>query len=168
MAEQAVSRRAFLRFGAATAVTAGTVVALGSGTASAQTADVQTFRLDPTGGGSSVCNACRGHAANKVFRASGAADARRAHKGCRCTVVKGPSLPAPIADAVFGKSDVADRRDAKIAELLDSGTVAGVEVPVFAAGAPIILAVGGGLGYWFLRRRNREPATVHVDRGEWK
>ena len=179
---RAVTRRGFLRLGAATAVAAGAVATLGSGTAFAQTDGgdaVQTLQLDPTGGGSScrhghgngtcaACNACKGHAKNKVFRTSDAADANRAHTGCRCAVVKGQTLPTPIADAVFGKSDVVDRRDPKVADLLDNGTVGGVEVPVFAAGAPILLAVGGGVGYWLWRRKHRDPVTADVDQGEWK
>jgi hypothetical protein len=167
-----LSRRAFLGRGAAMAAAGAAVAVVGNAAmpaiAGADEKTFPTFALTPNGG---ACGACQKHAANKVFRTSDAAERLRAHKGCRCTIIAGPALTPPIHDAVFrGTGEVADRRDPRVAEILDKGTINGVPVPVLAIGAPIILGVGGGLAYWFWRRHERttELATAPVDRGEWK
>lgn len=60
--------------------------------------------------GHRVCNACKGHAANRFYRTPRAADRDRAHKGCNCAVVPHP-LPAGTYNRLFsGKRDVWDRR----------------------------------------------------------
>ena len=165
-----LSRRAFLQRGAGAAAAGTALAVLGStGLAGAQETKeptAPTFALAPNGG---ACNACRQHATNKVFRTETAANTYRAHKGCRCTVTGGQELTLPAFAAVFGDSgEHVDRRDPKIAELLDKGTLDGTPVPVLAIGAPILLAVGGGAAYWFWRRQHREPAGAGVDHGDWK
>lgn len=145
---------------------------------------VATFALDPVGGGSScrggtgngtcgACGACRKHAENKVFRTKEAADEFRAHKGCRCAVVDGAVIDKNVADAVFAKGDVADKRDPETGGLLHPG--GGVTVPVMAATLPVIAAAGGGLA-WYLMRRHDRAATeaagdgtgAPVDHGDWR
>jgi hypothetical protein len=179
MHQEAFSRRNFLRLGAsATAATAALAV-LGPRVAFADTGTAPTFKLDPTGGGSSCrggkgnggcasCNACKHHAGNKVFKSKGAAGTLRAHKGCRCTVVAGPDVPQAVFDQAFLNGDVVDRRDPKIAQLLDTTTASGVEVPVLAATAPALLVAGGAVGYWFWKRKHVEPVGADADRGDWK
>jgi hypothetical protein len=165
-----LSRRAFLRRGATVAV-AGTAVAVFGSNAVAGAQETKeptapTFTLTPNGG---ACNACRQHAKNKVFRSDKAADTYRAHKGCHCTVGAGQELTLPVFTAVFGDAGQhADRRDPKIAELLDKGTLDGAPVPVLAIGAPILLAAGGGAAYLWWRRQHREPAGAGIDHGDWK
>jgi hypothetical protein len=165
MVNGALSRRAFLERGAMVAAGAATAVALSGTTAFAQdTAQTEpTFALAPSGG---ACNACRGHATNKLFRTEDAANAFRAHNGCRCTTTKGQTISPPVFAAVFGDAgQSADRRDKRTAELLDKGTVDGVPVPVMAATAPVLLLAAGGGIWWWMRHHDKksEPATVEVD-----
>ena len=139
--------------------------------------------LDPTGGGRScgprefedpkgtvvksggcpACNACKPHAKNKLFSSAEAADARRAHKGCLCTVVDGPVLASEVFDSVFVDSDSCDRRDPRVAAILTGGTVDPVPVPMIAGIAvPVVLVAAGGIGYAIWRRNQRrlDAATV--------
>lgn len=60
--------------------------------------------------GRRVCNACKGHAANRYYRTPKAADGDRAHTGCNCAIVPHP-LPAGTYHHFFsGKRDVWDAR----------------------------------------------------------
>jgi hypothetical protein len=121
MSGRALSRRVFLGRGAAALSGAVAAVALQANGASAAESTTPTFALTPNGG---ACAACRNHAANKVFRTNDAANTFRAHHGCHCSVVRGPSLTPPVFSAVFGDAgQSADRRDPRTAELLDRGTV---------------------------------------------
>ncbi len=47
-------------------------------------------------------NACRLHAANKLFADPKAADQHRAHPGCKCQVVVGGELPEHVWSGLFG------------------------------------------------------------------
>ena len=68
------------------------------------------YRLDPVhrpGAGKSTsnctgCTACRHHARNKLFATSKAADRVRAHKGCKCKVVRAAPVSADTYEALFG------------------------------------------------------------------
>jgi hypothetical protein len=138
---------------------------------------VETFALDPVGGGSScrggtgagtcaACSACKKHAENKIFRTKDAADKYRAHPGCRCQVVAGQVVDTDVAGAVFAKGDVADKRDPETGGLLTPGS--GVTVPVMAATLPVIAAGGGALAYFLMRRHDREVAPAEIDQGDWR
>lgn len=60
--------------------------------------------------GHRVCNACKGHAANRFYRTPKAADGDRAHTGCNCAIVPHP-LPAGTYHHFFaGKRDTWDAR----------------------------------------------------------
>lgn len=179
MTDHTVSRRAFFGQAAAATAAAGVGVALMTSPAGAAPSTVETFALDPVGGGSScrggtgrgtcaACTACRQHAANKVFRTLEAADQNRAHRGCRCEVVPSDAVDTDVAAAVFVNGDVADKRDPSTGGLLAPGS--GVTVPVMAATLPV-LAVGGGALAWYLMRRHDRaaaPADVDVDNGDWR
>lgn len=52
-----------------------------------------------------IDNACRRHAANKLFPTPEAADRNRAHPGCKCNVVEGGKLPEAHWVALFGRPD---------------------------------------------------------------
>ena len=142
-----------------------------------------TWMLDPTGGGRScgprkfdpknpdairsggcpACNACKRHAKNKLFSSPDAANARRAHKGCICTVVDGPVLASEVFDSVFVDSDSCDRRDPRVSEILSGGTVDPVPVPMIAGiAAPVVLIAAGGIGYAIHRRNQRRLAAATV------
>jgi hypothetical protein len=176
MTDQPLSRRAFL--GRATVATAAAGMGLALVASPAAAADtVDTYALDPVGGGSScrggtgkgtcaACGACRQHAANKVFRTKEASDTARAHKGCRCEIVAGPVLETSVADAVFAKGDVADKRDGETGGLIDGG--GGVTVPVMAATLPVIAIGGGALAYFLMRRHDRKVAPAELDQGDWR
>jgi hypothetical protein len=95
-------RRAFLARGAA--AVGGLVAALAARGATARprrAAGLVVYRLSPGGEaadrpgatGCRSCRACRRHGANKLFASAAAADAHRAHPGCRCLVVA-DRLPA--------------------------------------------------------------------------
>jgi len=176
MDDHSLSRRAFFGRAAMATAAAGIGVALvASPAAAADTVD--TFALDPVGGGSScrggtgrgtcaACGACNKHAENKIFRSKEAADTFRAHKGCRCQIVAGAVIEASVADAVFAKGDVADKRDPETGGLLSPGS--GVTVPVTAATLPVIAVGGGAIAYLLMRRHDREAAPAEVDRGDWR
>ena len=196
MDQQPLSRRAFLGRAAVAAAAAGVGVALTTSAAgaadkpspakkeapsvpaeSAGGGTVETFALDPVGGGSScrggtgkgtcaACSACKKHAENKIFKTKEAADKFRAHKGCRCQVIAGQAVDTDVAAAVFAKGDVADKRDPETGGLLAPGS--GVTVPVMAATLPVIAVGGGALGYYLMRRHDRAVAPAEVDRGDWK
>ncbi len=205
MDQQPLSRRAFLGRAAVAAAAAGVGVALTTSSAgaadkpspakarkaevpsapvednvpaeSAGGGTVETFALDPVGGGSScrggtgngtcaACTACKKHAENKIFKTKEAADKFRAHPGCRCQVTAGQVVDTDVAAAVFAKGDVADKRDPETGGLLAPGS--GVTVPVMAATLPVIAVGGGALGYYLMRRHDRAAAPAEVDRGDWK
>jgi hypothetical protein len=69
------------------------------------------------------CKACRSHAANKLFPTAKAAGDHRAHKGCKCQVVKGGTLDAQAWRELFGrvkhpKRLVVDRRSKRVEKIL--------------------------------------------------
>ncbi len=89
------------------------------------------YRLDPVhrpGAGKSTssctgCTACRHHARNKLFATSRAADRVRAHKGCKCRVVRAAPVSADTYQALFGsprnlKQVSVDRRDPEVRAIL--------------------------------------------------
>ncbi len=175
MQDRTFSRRQALRAGAFTFAGGATLLA-GTTAAHAQSKERATWMLDPTGGGRScgprefedpkgtvvksggcpACNACKHHAKNKLFSSADAADARRAHKGCLCTVVDGPVLAGEVFDSVFVDSDSCDRRDPRVAAILTGGTVDPVPVPMIAGIAvPVVLVAAGGIGYAIWRRNQR-------------
>lgn len=48
-----------------------------------------------------ACAACHLHAANKIFISKAAADAERAHIGCRCTIVQGKPMLVSTWNVLF-------------------------------------------------------------------
>jgi len=69
------------------------------------------------------CNACHQHGLNKLFPSAEAADANRAHVGCKCKVVEGGELPADVWEQLFGPAgaperEQVDRRWDWVAEIL--------------------------------------------------
>ena len=50
-----------------------------------------------------ACAACHAHAANKIFASQAAANAGRAHKGCRCSVVKGTPMLVSTWNTLFSQ-----------------------------------------------------------------
>jgi hypothetical protein len=79
-------RRRFLR--GAGVVGLGTLAPLSAmrPASASTTAKIRVFRLSTRG--QRVCDACKGHAANKYFRLRRSANHRRAHLGCNCQIVK--------------------------------------------------------------------------------
>lgn len=122
--------------------------------------NVPTYALDPTIGGTcvspgcSVCNACLAHGANKLFATLAAAEAGRAHPGCRCTAVTGISVTQTVFDQLFAAGTVADRRTPSIGALLASAP-ATVTAPGIGGLVPTIVTVGGlaTIGWVAARRR---------------
>ncbi len=55
------------------------------------------------------CNACHAHGENKLFPTAEAADANRAHLGCKCQVVEGGQLPESTWMTLFGAPDNVER-----------------------------------------------------------
>ncbi len=94
-----VDRRVLLaRSAAATAALAG---ALGLRVA-AGAESLTVYQLDPGDCvGCQTCNACQGHAANKLFASFAAADGGRAHPGCDCEVVE-EAMARNTWTALFG------------------------------------------------------------------
>ncbi len=94
-----LSRRdALLRAGVVLAG-AGTVLGPRTALASRRRSVGVVYRLRATGHCS--CTACHRHAANKLFVTRAAADHGRAHRGCRCQVVRA-SISAEAWRALFG------------------------------------------------------------------
>jgi hypothetical protein len=132
-----LTRRAVVLAFAAVAVTPfGLSRALGAASG------VRVFRLDPVhrpGPGRSTssctgCTACRRHARNKLFANAKAAEVARAHKGCKCTVVRAGTIPAATYAALFGEPGnlerlSVDRRDTKVRTILRSRKKAAVVTP---------------------------------------
>jgi hypothetical protein len=72
------------------------------------------------------CKACHRHAKNKLFATRRAANRNRAHKGCKCKVVRGGTLDAATWSALFGglnkpKRFKVDRRSRRVHSLLVLG-----------------------------------------------
>ncbi len=110
-----VDRRALLARGAA--ATATLAVALGLRSAAAGAESLTIYRLDPGDcTGCQTCNACRGHAANKLFVSFAAADGGRAHPGCDCEVVEEPMAEATWL-ALFGS---VDKRHERVRAILEA------------------------------------------------
>ena len=61
------------------------------------------------GGGCHACHACHLHGDNKLFATSEAANANRAHLGCKCLVYEGGELPVDVWEELFGDSDNIER-----------------------------------------------------------
>lgn len=104
---------------------------LGLSRAMAAPSKMRVYRLDPVhrpGAGRSTssctgCTACRRHARNKIFATAKAADNVRAHKGCKCRVVRAASIPVATYEALFGQPGnlerlSVDRRDAEVRAIL--------------------------------------------------
>ncbi len=109
-----VNRRALLARGAA--ATAALASALGLRVA-AGAESLTVYRLDPGDcAGCQTCNACRGHAANKLFVSFAAADGGRAHPGCDCKVVEEPMAEATWL-ALFGS---VDKRHERVRAILEA------------------------------------------------
>jgi len=178
MHDRPLTRRQALQTGAA-ALAGGAALFLTAAPAQAQAKSIPkanrpTWLLDPTGGGHQckagrkaggcpACNACRHHAANKIFRSPKAADGNRAHRYCLCKIVAGPALPQDVYDSIFVKGETADRRDPRVAAILAAGPAQPVSVPMIAGVAtPVVLLAAGGIGYAFWRRSQRRLATVAV------
>jgi hypothetical protein len=82
----------------------------------------------------------------------------------------GPKLSKPVYAALFenGAPSV-DRRHSRSAELLDRGTINGVEVPVFTYALPVVVAGAAGGLWWWMRRHDRKVAPAEtVDHGDWR
>jgi hypothetical protein len=129
-----MSRRRFLIQGAATV---GGALILTSDEAAA-TPTLPTYALDPEWGAASpdcpteesargrgchACAACHAHAANRLFASTAAADAGRAHPGCRCLVVAATHLPYDTWVGLFGLPEAVvrpsvDRRVSWVHDLL--------------------------------------------------
>jgi hypothetical protein len=184
--DRTFSRRQALRAGAFT-LAGGATLLVGTSAAHAQSTEKEraTWLLSPTGGGRScgprkfkanakdekaiqaggcpACNACKHHAANKIFSSPKAADAHRSHKGCLCTIVDGPVFASAVFDSLFVDSDMCDRRDPRVADIIGGGTVDPIPVPMIAGiAAPVVLVAAGGIGYAIWRRNQHrlEAATV--------
>lgn len=132
-----LTRRAVVLAFAAVAVTP-----FGLSRAFAASSGVHVYRLDPVhrpGPGRSTsnctgCAACRHHARNKLFANAKAANAARAHKGCKCTVVRAGTVPADTYAALFGEPGnlerlSVDRRDKKVRAILRSRKKAAATTP---------------------------------------
>ncbi|HYI16553.1 MAG TPA: hypothetical protein VEX37_14245 [Thermomicrobiales bacterium] len=100
------NRRDFLRRGAAMlgglTLTAGLPMAAFAETGSSIEATRRWYALSLTREDGD--NACRRHAANKLFADPIAADQHRAHPGCKCQVVVGGELPEHTWAGLFGDS----------------------------------------------------------------
>jgi hypothetical protein len=121
------------------------VLALGRGRRAPQpagAAELEWFALDPewgaglpgcpvdpsgahsSGGGCHACNACHLHGINKRFPSAAAANAGRAHLGCKCKVYVPSSLPRDTWIELFGDPNAPtrltiDRRWDWVMEVLD-------------------------------------------------
>jgi hypothetical protein len=173
--EQSLSRRAFF----AAMVGAGTLAVPLAG--SARAATITLYRLNSDWGhgdpncvpnrGQSTCGgcyACVNHSRNKLFATAAAADAGRAHPGCKCLVEAECAIDSATYDQLFAAGPSVDRRTPGVNELVDcsvptvsptgtsSGTLAltglpAVPLAVVGAGA---VAVGAVL----LRRQSDKTA----------
>jgi hypothetical protein len=79
----------------------------------------------PGAGVCTACNACTSHAANKIFASADAANAHRAHPGCRCGVYQAAELPEDTWLALFGpggRIGVVDIRDPRVQAILSPKT----------------------------------------------
>jgi hypothetical protein len=65
------------------------------------------YRLEPP---DDACTACKNHAAHRMYRSEQAADADRAHPGCRCEIVSRAShLSEVVAHFRFNRTVHDDR-----------------------------------------------------------
>jgi len=83
-----LSRRRLLKYGSAATATLLVPAWLNSDALAGSRKRKLVWGLRPCGSSCATCKACKAHAANKLFRSAKAADRHRAHKHCRCTVVK--------------------------------------------------------------------------------
>lgn len=69
------------------------------------------------------CKACHAHAKNKLFATARAANRNRAHKGCKCKVVRGGTMDVDTWAALFGglkrpKRFAVDRRSKRTRRIM--------------------------------------------------
>ena len=87
----------------------GAVVLLPACGGKARSGPVTAYTLSTgCGEGACACNACKKHAANKLFASSEAADLRRAHPHCNCTIGE-TTLPRSQWERLFGSEDDVER-----------------------------------------------------------
>ena len=70
-----------------------------------------------------ACKACHKHAKNKMFATRRAANRHRAHKHCKCKIVKGGKLKNEVWSDLFGglenpRRRTVDRRDRRVRRIL--------------------------------------------------
>lgn len=102
-----LSRRDALMRAGALLAGAGAALRPGAALAARRGSVGVAYRLRATGRCS--CRACHRHAANKLFATSAAARRGRAHRGCRCEVVR-TSISAASWRALFGSPKRLRRR----------------------------------------------------------
>ena len=88
------------------------------------------------------CSACVSHYQNKLFASAAAAEAGRAHPGCKCLVEKAFAVDQPTYDRLFGGGNTSvDRRTPGINEILAGSTAA--PAPQGATPIPVVVDPGG-------------------------
>lgn len=139
--QRTISRVSFLGTGL---VGAAAVAGLYAPSTKAST-NVQVWGLDPEGGahdscGCRSCQACRSHAANKLFASVSDAEASRAHPFCRCQVAPLVKVDERTYNALFvdgGARASVDRRHTWVLAALAQGPpIPDPTAPVDAAGKP--------------------------------
>jgi hypothetical protein len=156
-----LTRRRLIGSGAA-AVTALVVGPFGPTRVAHAAGPVGTFALDPTQGGTCTtgscvtCQACQLHAANKLFQTAEAADLGRAHPGCLCSVIAGPSFSSAVAANLFSAGAMADRRYTQTAQYLNA-EVEQRSVPMVTGLVPVTMLAGGAaMIVWITARRRSQ------------
>ena len=177
---QGVDRRAFFAIGAASVVGAS---ALGARPADAATSELVVYRLDadwgypvaPKGKTRCGCRACYRRAASAYFTTEAAAIVGRIHPCCVCQPYR-TTIVGVTADELFRDGDAADRRDARVAALLDRYPqpadpdgrgrlpVTGTDPRVLGGIAAALLAAGAGLLTFRERGRATVPCATDPDR----
>lgn len=126
-------RNFFVRAGAASAAAGALALGISSPAAAKRrrkkrkvfklSADEPYYVCGPGNPDCEGCNACQGHAKNKLFPSAEAADANRAHVGCRCGVVNAGKLKRKKFKKLFGpprnpRRDSVDLRDARVRRIV--------------------------------------------------
>lgn len=96
-----LSRRRLLQHGSGAALGIATPWYLNSDVLAAAKKRKTVWGLQPCDKGCSRCRACQGHAANKLFPSSKAAERQRAHRNCRCEAVQIGTLTRARWTAMF-------------------------------------------------------------------